>query len=342
MPGIPIRIPIARINQFNQHRQKNIAMSFLMVEGPSDVQFYSNFVEEDHCKIVQAIPESEDLDTGYESVNEQRLEDTLNVDQLSAKEIVISTARLAKEMGLHGLFFIVDADYDNLDKLDQSLEGMLARTDYHDMETMAFISCAFFDLIKEHSDPRSIERVFGTQATIRQTILVSAYRIGCYRLFSIENELGISFKQLRYDLMLGNSIEITNDSILRGLLNKYSRPRLRYDQFCRFSIEMDNFCGQKNDGAMLQICQGHDIFSILYQYLLLHIGRLDSAIPQSRWKLERKILEMYAIDPNGFVNSSLFASMKVWDDDSRKLGYIFMGRKREDMIGVVNHFARQE
>lgn len=206
--------------------------SFIIVEGVTDLRLYSKFVDDALCNIIIA----------------------------DSKQNVKACIVACNEEQVEGIIGIVDADFSQLEKTEEEIPNLFV-TDTHDLECMLVSSPAYEDVIKEYVNVNKYARFEGrSQDRVRHILLKNAAIIGYLRWYSLQENLGLNFSLLDFNLFIDpNTLEINVDNLIKQVLIR-SRKINAFQ--VKDLVEKINILGFREE-ELWQMCCGHDLMEIL-------------------------------------------------------------------------------
>ncbi|MGD0953459.1 MAG: DUF4435 domain-containing protein [Methanotrichaceae archaeon] len=141
----------------------------VIVEGGADISLYSNFVDCEACKFVQA----------------------------HGKKNALEATKLLNQKNFEKLITIVDADFWNIDGIKPECKNIF-QTDTHDLETMILKTGILERIISEFVDYSKANK-FGKP--VDKMLLQNAFTMGCFKWISspTKEDLCLNFKNLSYE-----------------------------------------------------------------------------------------------------------------------------------------------
>jgi hypothetical protein len=265
-------------------RMRCIASSgpFLLVEGPSDVTFFSQHTT---IRIENILP----------SFGCENLIEAITTLEDKDREKVIG---------------VIDLDYRGTADTS-SIPDNVFTTDSHDLETMMFSSPAFQKVLRQKSSTEKVKSYPNGSNGIKGKILKLGQPIGCIRFYSQLKGKQYSFENLDYEKFIDRKWLSFSDkkfiSHLRGIhpnngsipgdILKHSRTEAK-----KTSVLSDS----------LRLCCGHDIMEIMA------IGLKSMWGSHSGTQISGDLLEelfMLAYSHQMFCPSYLFQKMSKWFHD---------------------------
>lgn len=205
-----------------------------------------------------------------------KLENYVHLDYAGDKDSCIEVLKLiynqfSKKMEINGVIAIIDADFDHITKKEVFDHSCLFRTDYHDIELMMLSSGAFVKFFKRYcTDIGRIQHILKKFHKVEidnddiihyfhTALLEIPKKLGILRWINNEREFGLSFKNINYIVILKNNLfqidtkRLIDHIITKNHKQKDFKKKLKELYEKEILIEYD----------LNQICQGHDVISIL-------------------------------------------------------------------------------
>ncbi|MBF0497510.1 MAG: DUF4435 domain-containing protein [Deltaproteobacteria bacterium] len=269
-----------------QYRNK----SFLVVEGPTDRDFFDRLIDQNSCDIKVA--------SGKDNVI-----------------MVLKELQKGKKK-FEGVLGVVDADFWLLNGVASPVDNLFL-TDTHDLETMIISSPALEEVVRDYSPPDCILSSEEIGALIRGTMVTIGKDIGYLRWLNDTESLGLRFE----GLPIADFVEpMTLVIDMAGLI---SATRLGGNgDSLEEAVIKQKFCELQEVAAdTWQLCQGHDLMSLFEIFLPLIIkencgqdsaagsyGQSDSA------EISQSLLA--AFGPVFFAETKLHAAIQKWEEDN--------------------------
>jgi hypothetical protein len=272
--------------------------SFLLVEGPTDAKVFFNLIDEHTCKLIIA----------YGKANASR------------------AIALLDENSVDGVLAILDADFLIAEGNTQD-QGNIILTDSHDLETMLLSSDAFSRVIADLLPAEQLEKTSHLVDQCRSSLLIIGLRIGLVRWLNEAEALNLSFQDLPYGRFVDPITEGVDISTLLNVLKtgRAGQLRLTEDEFldkirALESLEPDPW----------QVCQGHDLISLLELLLPIHIDRIAGreAARASRPKFRPEVMDRslrLAFNLEDFYATNLYRLVQEWQS-SKPTYTVFLSR----------------
>ena len=251
---------------------------------------------------------------------------TCDVEFLEGKLKVIECINKVNEQKKENIVGLIDSDYDRIlaSPPSASILKYLFSTDSHDMNTMVAASGAFRKMLKScypaiESEPNKGEKV-------REYAVKITQQIGLVRCLSADRrypDVRINFKEdLRLDPPhIRNYIDIPGhkaklDALLAVVKKDLSLEKRR--ELCHFILEKyaeELKTRYPKVDLPLQLCQGHDLFSVLYT-LLKEEGCLELDFDE----FSVKLFNQFAIEDLKESGKNLYTRIKEWEGKAAKSG----------------------
>lgn len=201
--------------------------AFLLVEGPSDSQFFRHHLEPKRCQIVIC----------------------------GAKDTVIGSINGVQPTNGINALGVIDDDFDRILGIAYTC-GDLISTETHDLETVLLASGAWDKLIGEYADRLKVESIEARENNILRNCLLSrSIPFGQLRLINAMYSLGVSFDKEFSPWKYVNSVTWELDRL--RLLSDFS-------DIARMSAsELDERIGRLPAIPEWDLIQGHDTIAIL-------------------------------------------------------------------------------
>lgn len=255
---------------------------FLLVEGSSDVTFFSHHIT---LEIENIIPSF-----GWENL----------VDAMT----------ILQEEGLINILGVIDRDYRGI-VATANLPEDIVTTDSHDLETMMFSSNAFQKVLRQKSSSHKVRVYPSGVRGIKREILKLARPIGCLRFYSQFKGKPYSFNEMDIEKFIDrNDMSFSGNkfiSHLRGISpNNNSMP----------NHILNNALAETKKVSVLRdpyrLCCGHDLIEIMA------IGLKSLWGSHSSREISGQVLEelfMLAYSHQMFRETDLFRKMSDWFQD---------------------------
>lgn len=228
--------------------------TFVIVEGSSDLKFYSQIVVEDGIVIAS------NKAMAIEILENLNLENALDV------------------------IAIVDKDFDELREILPQIPNLFF-TDSHDLETLLIESPALGKVLNEFG---SIEKVKNLGQDVRDVLLKAGCAIGYLLWISLQDKLQLKFEGIQYSSFLDKkSLVLDEINLIKEVRNKSNKPALNINDLQQRMNELKN-----PNHDRWQVCRGHDLVEILSFGLLQAFGSQKAADVKTEM-LERSLRLAY-------------------------------------------------
>lgn len=279
---------VNRINDIRHYPGKNL-LSFLMVEGPMDEQFFGRFIDEEKC----------------------------HIEAIGGRETVIQVLSLLEQRAISGVLAIVDADYDILMSIYPATPNLLF-TDTHDVETMIIKSSALERVLQRFCTKEKIEKLKtrSGREDIRAVIIECGKPIGYLRLISKRDGLNLKFDDIDFRSFIDMQLFTPNVGALieSVAINGHNGiDKLQSLDITKEEIKSKIEQLEKSNLDHWYVCRGHDLTQILSIAFHKHIAK-------SKVKnLTQEAIEgtlAFAFDLSFFQKTDLYSSIKKWENDN--------------------------
>ena len=254
--------------------------SIIVVEGRDDRLFFQQFIDVSSCTIEIA----------------------------RGKQTVCEIIRELQSSQFSGAVGIVDADFDRVEGLDWQNDNLIA-FDANDLEAMLIQSSALRRVLVEFGSDQKLRR-FGKD--IRESLLVAALPIACFRLYSRRSGLDLTFQGITYSSFIDQATLATNiDALIGEVKNRSQRPGLSHIDLAR---EIQDIEGSVTDPW--QMCCGDDLVGVLSLGLRRTLGSHPSTSVTP--EVLRRSLRL-AYQNENLESSELGNQLRRWE--ARNPGY---------------------
>jgi len=257
----------------------NELLSFLIVEGGTDNEFYKIFVDQSKCQIII----------------------------VDGKLVAIQVLSILEKELFPGVLVIVDADFEALEGKSPSTPNLLF-TDTHDLETMIIKSPALEKVLNAYGSGEKIDQLTrNVGKDVRAILLECGMPIGYLRWVSLREELLLKFEDLDFGQFINNrdGLTISESGLFRAVKNKSQRPNIAVTQLKASIQDMYN-----DTYDPWYICCGHDLVSVLSIGLRRAIGTCNAY--DVRPENLEKILRV-AFERSHFYETRLYISIIQWE-----------------------------
>ena len=211
-------------------KRSSFVGAFLVVEGVTDKRVYGLVLDHERCSIEVAY----------------------------GRDNLFGAIRILNAASFVGAFAIVDADFSNVTGEAIPEENVL-QTDFHDLECMILNSPAFDRVLEELGSEIRVSSFATTTPLIARQLATNAIPLGCLRLHSLQQEMGLKFEGLTFGKFVEPSdLRIDLAKMVRNVVDNSQKHHLVQTQLV-VQIEDEE---QKGHDCW-QISCGHDIVEIL-------------------------------------------------------------------------------
>ena len=199
--------------------------AFLVVEGGSDKLFFDKFVDGERCVVTAAGGRCE----------------------------VVKVVEILVASGFQGIVGVVDGDAARVGVTRQSNLFLL---DSPDLEVMLIQSYALESVLIEFGSKGKLSFL---QSDVRDLLIRAARPIGCFRIYSLENRLDLTFDKIRYGKFIDvRSLELDRHALVHEVKQRSQVGGLE----CVSIVEAVASMEAALDGSW-EICCGDDLVSLL-------------------------------------------------------------------------------
>jgi hypothetical protein len=248
--------------------------AFLLLEGSTDTQVFTNLVVLAACKIVSCGGKP---------------------NALEASSILVSR-------GVNGVLTIVDADFSRLAGQTVRKSHVLL-TDTHDIETMLLESPAFDKVLREYG---SSEKCDSLKCSVRDLLLDSGACLGYLRWSSRQHDMKLTFSGIAFKRFVErDDLSIKVDAMIRVVVLNSGQQGLTDIEIAEKSDEL-----RDPSHDLWQVCCGRDLIELLSIGLLrcLATRELREVGPTSLEKALR-----LAFEPRFFEAFPLCDAIRQWE-----------------------------
>lgn len=271
----------------------------LLVEGRSDLKFWSNFIHSEGC--VFNLPDPTEVPHGN-------------------RNWILATLEEANNRGAP-VVAIIDADFDFLEGIQHNLAGLIL-TDCHDLETTLIRSPAFEKLMSYAADHQKVKKVEdNSESSLRQLLLQHGRFLGLLRWANHRKGWGLVFRRQDKKGKSRDGFQyLPHDKLLREKTWDILPDGDQLTQVINFSGK-DTLRGKINDilseiRALPQanpwhLCNGHDLLGILACGLRGHLGpsKEDCRLDQLEQQL-RMVAEFTHL-----LDTDMYQAIRRWEID---------------------------
>jgi hypothetical protein len=248
--------------------------SILVVEGPSDLTFFSAFITHEGCDVV------------------------VSYGRPNAIEAV------RRICGIHdGVLAVVDQDLDALFEGAPSHENIII-TDDTDLEVMMIRSAAFDRVVWELGSLQKIKELTAKGLDPRGLILNAARRIFILKYISRKEKLNLKFKELRLNFVNSN-LEYSTEAMVVAVLN---HSRKLASNARELAATVDDL--EQSEIDQWSICSGHILCSFLGRALQRVIGTINSNSAKVE-EIESRL--RIAFSDWHFRSTVIFGKIRDWE-----------------------------
>ncbi len=220
-------------------RRSNYHSAFIIVEGPSDLNFYNQVVLEDGIVVA------------------------------SNKSMAIEILEILNKDNFLGVVAIVDKDFDKLREILPQADNLFF-TDSHDLETLLIQSPALEKVLGELGSKKKINEL---GRGVRDVLLDAGCSIGYLRWISLQGALHLDFKNIQCRNFLDKkSLVLDESNLIKEVKNKSQKPGLNVNDLQKQVNQLRN-----PNHDRWQVCRGHDLVQIMSFGLTYAIGTRDHA-----------------------------------------------------------------
>ena len=248
--------------------------SFLVVEGRDDRLFMRNFTDRAACNIVVA----------------------------EGKENVCKVIRILDDDNFTRVLSLVDADFDRVESIPSRGPNILM-PEYHDLETMLLCSPALDRILIEFGSQTKLE-TFGED--VLDGLISRALPLGYLRLYSMRNELGLTFDGLNYSAWIDRaSFHVHATRLINEVKNRSQRHDLSSNDL---EVAIQEI--KEADHDTREICTGTDLIEILSIGLRSKLGSNSTSVVNA--EILRRSLRL-AYTEQEFSMSNLGRDIANWE-----------------------------
>jgi len=213
--------------------------AFIIVEGSSDLKFYSQIVLEDGIVVA------------------------------SNKSMAIAILEILNKDSFLGVVAIVDKDFDELRAILPQVDNLFF-TDSHDLETLLIQSPALEKVLGELGSKEKINKL---GRDVRDTLLNAGCSIGYLLWISLQDRLNLKFEGIKSSNFLDKETLVLDEiRLIEEVKNKSNKPALKNKDIQK---QINQFKNLNHD--RWQVCRGHDLVQIMSFGLTYAIGSQKSA-----------------------------------------------------------------
>ena len=248
----------------------------LVVEGPSDEQFFGNFIDGDTCEIVIA--------WGADN-------------SLTAVEI-------ARGRRLTGICCVMDRDYREFLCLMIG-DPDVVFTDEHDIEMMMVRSPALSRVFAELGSRQKLREAERKRIDLREFILEAVYVVGVLRLYALEHGKALKFDDLPLAFVDHRTFAIDLGRLLTDICNHSRIPRAEVADYYEY---LEGWRARDHNRWMM--CCGHD-FAAIGGKSLRQIFGTRNVREVTAEEIESRL--RLAFSDDAFGGTTLAAGIRAWE-----------------------------
>jgi hypothetical protein len=252
-------------------------LSFLIVEGDTDRNFYEGLTDTTKCQITIAY----------------------------SKSTAIQVISILEKNMIPGILAVVDADFDMLEGKSPHSPNVLF-TDTHDLETMLMKSLGLQKVLREFGSREKIKEIIeAAEKDVPTLLLECGMTIGYLRWVSLRENLSLKFEGLEFTQFIKkDALHLEQQLLIKTVKNKSNRhdiPDTRLEAYMQ-AVRDDTH-------DPWHVCCGHDLICILSTGLRKIIGTWNpnDIKPDS---LERSLRLAY--ERSYFYETQLYLSIQQW------------------------------
>lgn len=248
--------------------------------------------------------------------------DNVRLSQTWGKYRQREVSKILRERGFERHAGIRDADFLRIpgnDKFDPNYAEPIFATDFHDAEVMTIELGVLQDVLVVTHDEARLKEFETKHGPLRDVALRSAYCMGCLRLASKREQLGLSFKpekpeggKLKYHKFIDLADGELNVENMINTVWEYSRDR---GQVVKPKAELKSAYHRmlEKKYAVLDVVNGHDLSEIL------------SLVSKKMIKCTHRIFSdgdgvedalAIGFSPKVFAGTNLYAKLDLWQKSS--------------------------
>ncbi|MHB0857297.1 MAG: DUF4435 domain-containing protein [Anaerolineae bacterium] len=265
--------------------RNRLTVCFLLVEGDTDVRFYSSLVDNRTCKIMPA----------------------------DGRHNVVETLSELERRGAKGASGIVDADYYVLEGHPSSAN--LFTTDSHDIETMILVSPALEKVLRELVPSDRLGDVERIAEEVRDALVQIGTPVGILRWVSFRDHLDLNFRDLPFhEFIDAKALVVDRRRLIRCVRTVAGARKLPTDNDCERRVS----ALEERKADPWHVCQGHDLVCMLELVLPVvferRVGRKEAE--KVRNKVHASVLDKdlrLAYEPRFFAGTRLCDTIQAWE-----------------------------
>ena len=237
------------------------------------------------------------------------IDDIASIEPGDGKEVTVEAIRiLSFDRKIENVRGLIDADFDRI--LEVRYPDAYFLTDSHDLECELIRSGAFERFVEEYCSIPKCTGCFGEAASnnvalteaIRQESLAIALQIGCLRLVSQKEELGLDFKGLNYSKFISADKLELNAAKLVEIVLAHGAPRSVKPKDLINKLQLEIGLAH----SRWQVSQGHDLAAIISIGLKKRWGNHNLDVVE----IERVLRLAYAKEY--FYSTEMYSAISKW------------------------------
>lgn len=253
---------------------------------------------------------------------------TCNVEFLEGKRKVFECLEMVHEQRKENIVGLVDSDYErilgwNVSPPPNYIQKYLFFTDSHDMNTMIAASGAFLKLLKSYNPMIEFEKDKGQR--IREHAVAITQQIGLVRCLNSDRKHPERFnfqEDVRLDPPhIQQYIDIPTKKARLEILLAAVKRDLSPEKRCELCIFITQKYSEElkdrypKDDLAWQLCQGHDLFSVLYTLL-----KDDGCFGLDFKEFSTALFNHFGIEDLKESGKYLYQKIKRWENRAAKDG----------------------
>jgi hypothetical protein len=274
----------------SRKRQKRIEPTIILLEGPSDVTFFSNIID-----------------------NERAIAFHTN-----GKKKLIETLNLLRKRSERGVLGIIDQDYDcyiNQNIIDNDI--IILET--HDIETLIFSSNAGKKFLRTIFPPDKSSYIETFVKKSLKKIRNLCLQAGAVRLFFYQERINIDYSNIHIQNFFSNNGNFEISRYVKEIIQKNGDCHLSYE----YAIDkISNMDLTKFDVWI--ICQGHDLIKILHRVIpTILISYTEKSTVEEITENELRTCKQIAnslmrcYEVSDFNQSKIFREVVNWENNNQ-------------------------
>jgi hypothetical protein len=256
------------------HSQRRV--TFVLVEGTTDVTFFARFVAEGACEVVPCF----------------------------GRPNVLAAVALLDQSREAGFLAIVDADWDRVAGRSVPSPNCIW-TDNHDVIVDLLCSSALDRLLAERGSSTKIQNFERAGRSVRDAILEEAAEIGRLRWHNDATALALTFSELEVHRFVSGELAVDVLEVTRVVVQR-SRSSLRH-------TDLVSACESMRDHDVRQVASGHDAVSILSVGLCKQLGnQRHQDVKAEVLELELRL----AFDDGCLASTAFYSAIRAWESSN--------------------------